>query len=100
MCCVVRILYHCGRHLHDPRLPRLAEAHVGTVTQDSQGASVPCKVSRVPHFLSNRFDVDSFSSLRDFFTMREYRVSEMENTTAALRSPESLTRRELSPKQE
>ena len=51
-------------------------------------------------FLSNRFDVDFFSSLGDLFTMREYQVSEMESTTAEPRSPKSLTRRELSPKQE
>ena len=79
---MVRILYHGGRHLHDPRFPRLAEAHVGTVTRDSQGASVLCEVSRIPHFLSNRLDVDFFSSFRDLFTMREYRVSEMESTAA------------------
>ena len=33
----MRILCHSGCHLHDPRLLRLAEAHVGTVEQDSQG---------------------------------------------------------------
>ena len=42
----MQILYHSGRHLHDPRLPRLAEAHVGTVEQDSQGAPVLCEISR------------------------------------------------------
>ena len=78
----MRVLKHGSRHLHDPRLPRLAETHVGTVTQDSQGASVLCKVSRIPHFLSNRFGKDFFSSSRGLLTMREYRVSEMESTTA------------------
>ena len=46
-------------------------------TQISQGASLLCEVSRIPHFLSNRFGVDFFSSLRPLFTASDYRVSEM-----------------------
>ena len=46
-------------------------------TQISHGASLLCEVSRIPLFLSNRFGVDFFSSLRPLFTAREYRVSEM-----------------------
>ena len=41
-----------------------------------------CKISRIHHFLSNRFGIDFFSSSRGLFTMREYRVSEMESITA------------------
>ena len=65
-----------------------------------QEASVLCQVLRVPHFLGDRFDVHSFPSFRDPYTMREHRVSDMESTTAGPRSPKSLTRREWPPKQE
>ena len=57
-------------------------------------------VLRILHFLGDRFDVHFFPSFRDPYTMREYRVSVMESTTAAPRSPKSLTWRELSPKPE
>ena len=33
---------------------------------------VLCEVSRIPHFLSNRFGVDFFSSSRSLFKMSEY----------------------------
>ena len=49
--CVVWFLDHGGRHLHDSRLPRVVEAHVGTVIRDTQEASVLCEVVQIPLFL-------------------------------------------------
>ena len=41
-------------------------------TQISQGASLLCEVSQIPHFLSNRFGVDFFSSLRPLLSPMEH----------------------------
>ena len=58
--CVVRILYHGGRHLHHHACLGWGKLTLAPSFWDSQEASLRCQVVRIPHFLGDRFDVHFF----------------------------------------